>query len=208
MLRWMFPRQPIFQEHFEKAVGVVLSGAHAFHEMVSDYRDIELKARRIRSLENDGDRITHETIDILNKTFITPIDREDIHELISKLDDVLDLIDAAAHRMVLYRVGRPTPELVAIAAQLVKPVEAMKAALGLLDSMKRAGRVLEICVEIKRLEEEADALHRIAIVNLFDKERDPIQILKLKEIYEILEHASDRCEDVANVIEGIVIKNS
>jgi predicted phosphate transport protein (TIGR00153 family) len=208
MLRWMFPRQPVFQEHFEKAAGVVLSGANAFHGMVSDYRDIELKARQIHSLENDGDRITHDTIDLLNKTFITPIDREDIHELISKLDDVLDLIDAAAHRMVLYGVARPTPELVAIAAQMVKPVEAVKRALALLGSMKRAREILEICIEIKRLEEEADALHRIAIVNLFEKERDPIQVLKLKEIYEILEHASDRCEDVANVIEGIVIKNS
>ncbi|HEX5043129.1 MAG TPA: DUF47 domain-containing protein [Candidatus Polarisedimenticolaceae bacterium] len=208
MLRWLFPRQPVFQEHFEKAAGVVLAGANAFHAMVSDYRDIELKARQIHSLENDGDRITHDTIDLLNKTFITPIDREDIHELISKLDDVLDLIDAAAHRMVLYRVVTPTPELVAIAAQLVKPVEAVKGGLALLGSMKKARRIQEICIEIKRLEEQADALHRIAIVNLFDKERDPIQILKLKEIYEILEHASDRCEDVANVIEGIVIKNS
>ena len=208
MLRWMFPRQPVFQEHFEKAVGVVLAGANAFHALVSDYRDVDLKVRQIRSLEHDGDRVTHETIDLLNKSFITPIDREDIHELISKLDDVLDLIDAAANRMVLYRVGATTPELVAIAAQLVKPVEAMKAALGLLHSMKNARRVLDICVEIKRLEEEADSLHRIAIVNLFEKERDPIQVLKLKEIYEILEHASDRCEDVANVIEGIVIKNS
>lgn len=208
MLRWMFPRQPIFQQHFEKAALVVLAGAHAFHDMVSDYRDVELKARKIKSLENDGDRITHDTIEILNKTFITPIDREDIHELISKLDDVLDLIDAAAHRMVIYRIASPTPELVAIAAQLVKPVEALKAALGLLGSMKQARRMLEICVEINRLEEEADALHRIAIVNLFDHERDPILLLKLKEIYEILEHATDRCEDVANVIEGIVIKNS
>ena len=208
MLNWMFPRQPIFQEHFERASEVVLAGARSLHELMSDYRDVELKARSIKSLENDGDRITHDTIDALNKTFITPIDREDIHALISKLDDVLDLVDAAAHRLVIYKVDAPTPELIAIAAQLVKPVEAIKAALRLLHNMKNARKVLELCVEINRLEEEADALHRIAIVNLFDNERDPVRIMKLKEIYEILEHATDRCEDVANVIEAIVIKNS
>jgi predicted phosphate transport protein (TIGR00153 family) len=164
--------------------------------------------QQIKALENDGDRITHETIDALNKTFITPIDREDIHALITTLDDVLDLIDAAAHRLMLYRITRPTPELVAIAVQLVKPVETIKEALLLLDNMKNARKILDLCVEVNRLENEADSLHRIAIGNLFDHEKDPISVMKLKEIYENLEHATDRCEDVANVIEGIVIKNS
>jgi len=175
---------------------------------VSDYRDVELKVQKIKSLEHDGDRITHETLETLNKTFITPIDREDIHSLISKIDDILDLIDAAAHRLVIYRIDKPSPELIAISAQLIKPIEAIKGALLLLDNMKNAKQILDYCVEVNRLENEADSLHRVAIGNLFDNEKDPIRLLKFKEIYENLEEATDRCEDVANIIESVVIKNS
>jgi uncharacterized protein len=203
-----FPKPIDFLDLFEKAADNVLEGARLFHELVADFRDVELKTRKIKSVETQGDRITHDAIDRLNKTFITPIDREDIHALVSRLDDVLDLIDAAAQRLVLYRIQSPTPELVAISEQLIRPVETIKRALLHLDKSKNGQKVLADCEEIDRLEAEADELHRLAISTLFDKEKDPIQILKWKEIYEDLEEATDRCQDVANIIEGVVIKNS
>jgi predicted phosphate transport protein (TIGR00153 family) len=176
--------------------------------MIADYSDLEAKAAQIKTIEREGDRITHETLDALNKTFITPIDREDIHALITRLDDILDLIDAAAHRLLGYRIEAPTPELVVIASQLVKPIETVKSALLLLDNMRHRRRILDLCHEVNRLEHEADVLHRNAIMRLFDEEKDPVRILKLKEIYENLEEATDRCEDVVNVIESVVLKNS
>ena len=203
-----FPKPIDFLDLFEKAADNVLEGARLFHALVSDFRDVELKTRKIKSVETQGDRITHDAIDRLNKTFITPIDREDIHALVSRLDDVLDLIDAAAQRLVLYRIQSPTPELVALSEQLIRPVETIKRALLHLDKSKNGQKVLADCQEIDRLEAEADELHRLAISTLFDKEKDPIQILKWKEIYEDLEDATDRCQDVANIIEGVVIKNS
>jgi predicted phosphate transport protein (TIGR00153 family) len=203
-----FPKPIDFLDLFEKAADNVLEGARLFHALVSDFRDVELKTRKIKSVETQGDRITHDAIDRLNKTFITPIDREDIHALVSRLDDILDLIDAAAQRLVLYRIQSPTPELVALSEQLIRPVETIKRALLHLDKSKNGQKVLADCQEIDRLEAEADELHRLAISTLFDKEKDPIQILKWKEIYEDLEDATDRCQDVANIIEGVVIKNS
>jgi predicted phosphate transport protein (TIGR00153 family) len=208
MLGWMFPKAVDFLELFEAGADNVLEGAKAFRSLVGDFRDVELKVQKIKSIEHEGDRITHEAVEQLNKTFITPIDREDIHSLISKLDDILDLIDAAAQRIVVYRIEQPTPELVAISEQLLKPIETIKMALLLLDNMKNSRQILAHCHDINKLENDADDLHRVAIRNLFDNEKDPIELLKLKEIYEFLEQATDRCEDVANIIEGVVIKNS
>ena len=208
MLERFFPKPVNFLDLFEAAADNVLEGARLFHALVADFRDVELKTRKIKSVETEGDRITKDAIDRLNKTFITPIDREDIHALVSKLDDILDLIDAAAHRLVLYRIEAPTPELVAISEQLIRPIETIKRALLHMDRMKKPRAILADCEEINRLENEADELHRLAISTLFDKEKDPIRIMKWKEIYENLEEATDRCEDVANIIEGVVIKNS
>lgn len=208
MWRRFFPRTVDFLDHFEKAADNALEGARAFYDLISDYRDLDRKVARIKAIEHEGDRITHETLDTLNKTFITPIDREDIYALISKLDDILDQIDAAAHRLVGYKIDAPTQDLVGIAKQLTRPLESIKAALLLLDNMKNARAILDLCVEINRLENEADVLHRVAISNLFDNEKDPIRVIKLKEVYENLEDATDCCEDVANIIEAVVIKNS
>jgi len=208
MLKFFFPKQVDFLQHFEQGADKVLEGAQVLNQMVATGSDVELLAQKIKGIEHDGDHITHQTLDSLNKTFITPIDREDILALITRLDDILDFIDAAAHRILIYKIGKPTPELVEIVAQLIKPIEVIKQALLLLDDMKNARRILDLCVEINRYENEADDLHRIAIGNLFDNEKDPIRLLKLKEIYENLEEATDRCEDVANIIESVVVKNS
>ncbi len=207
-LRRLFPKTVDFLAYFERASENLVEGALAFRDLVDHYDDLPLKVQRIKHIENEGDRITHQTLDALNKTFITPIDREDIHSLISALDDVLDLIDAAAHRLLAYKIESPTPELKEYTESLIRPIETLKTACLLMDNMRHARRILDLCVEVNRLENEADNLHRVAITDLFDNEKDPIRLLKLKEIYENLESAIDRCEDVANIIEGIVLKNS
>ncbi len=207
-MRFFMPSQVHFLTYFERAADNVLDGARAFQDLIADYTNVQAKVARVKACEHEGDRITHETMDALNKTFITPIDREDIHALISKLDDILDFIDAAAHRMLGYRIEAPTPELVKISAQLIKPIEAIKSALLLLDNMRHQKRILDLCVEINRLENEADVLHREAIMHLFDEEKDPIRVIKMKEIYEGLENATDACEDVADIIQTVVIKYS
>jgi uncharacterized protein len=202
------PSQVNFLEYFERAADNVLEGAKALQEMIGDYRDLDAKVARIKAIENDGDSVTRDTLEALNKTFITPIDREDIHAIISKLDDILDLIDAAAHRLVGYRIAAPTPDLILIIDQLIKPIETIKTAVLLLDNMRHHTRIIDLCREVHRLEHEADVLHHNAITRLFDQEKDPIQILKLKEIYENLEEATDCCEDVVDVIESVILKNS
>jgi hypothetical protein len=202
------PSQVNFLEFFERAADNVLEGAKALQEMIADYRDLDAKVEKIKTIENAGDRITRDTLEALNKTFITPIDREDIHAIISKLDDILDLIDAAAHRLIGYRIKAPTPDLVLISDQLIKPIEILKSALLLLDNMRHHTRIIDLCREVHRLEHEADVLHHNAITRLFDEEKDPIQILKMKEIYENLEEATDCCEDVVDVIESVILKNS
>ena len=207
-MKFLLPKQVNFLEYFERAADNVLAGAVAFQAMITDYRDLEAKTAAIKTIETQGDAITHETLDALNKTFITPIDREDIHALISKLDDILDLIDAAAHRLLGYRIAAPTPELVAISAHLIKPIEIIKQALLMLDNSRHHPRIIQLCEQVNELEHDADVLHRNAIMRLFDEEKDPIRILKLKEIYENLEEATDCCEDVVNVIESVILKNS
>ena len=202
------PSQVDFLKFFERSADNVLEGAMAFNAMVADYRDLEAKVARIKELETAGDTITHETLDALNRTFITPLDREDIHALSSKLDDILDLIDAAAHRLLGYRIEAATPDLVLHAQMLIKPIETIKTALLLLDNMKHHERIIGLCLEVRRLEHEADVIHHGAITRLFDHEKDPIRIMKLKEIYENLEEATDRCEDVADIIESVILKNS
>lgn len=202
------PSQVDFLEYFERAADNVLEGAQAFKAMVADYTDLDAKVARIKEIEKNGDRITHDTLEALNKTFITPIDREDIHAIISNLDDILDLIDAAAHRLIGYRITETTPDLIAHADQLIAPIETIKAALLLLGNMKHSEKVIELCREVHRLEHEADVVHHAAITRLFDNEKDPIRIMKLKEIYENLEESTDCCEDVVDVIESVILKNS
>jgi predicted phosphate transport protein (TIGR00153 family) len=166
------------------------------------------RAAEIKRLEHQGDQIAHETFDLLNRTWITPIDREDIHTLVKTLDDVLDFIDAAASRIVLYRITTTTPELKKITAVIVQSAVAIQKALALLSDLKHSRQILDACVEINRLENEADTVAQLAIGKLFAETKDPIEIMKWKEIYDFVEGATDRCEDVANTLEAIVIKST
>jgi uncharacterized protein len=204
----IFPREETFLPQFNQSAQVIVDAARALDALAADFQDAELKAARIKQLEHQGDQIAHQTFDLLNRTWITPIDREDIHVLVKAMDDVLDFIDGAAARLVLYRIAAPTPELKAATSLIVQSTEAMQRAIALLGDLKNSRQILDAVVEINRLENEADTVHRISIGKLFETSTDPIHIMKWKEIYEHVEEATDRCEDVANVLETIVMKSS
>jgi uncharacterized protein len=166
------------------------------------------QAERVKKAEHEGDEITHTVIERLHQTFITPIDRGDIHQLISRMDDVLDLIEASSERIWLYEIKKMEPDAVALADVLEKAVEEMGAAIRGLRDLKDRPRLLAHCTEVNRLENEGDALLRRAVAHLFKEGADPIHVIKWKEIYDYLENAIDRCEDVANVIEGVALEYS
>ncbi len=204
----IFPREENFLTHFNQAAEIILQAAVAMDEIAGDFTDLKVKVARIKHLEHEGDQVTHQTFNLLSRTWITPIDREDIHDLAKALDDVLDAVDAGAARLVLYRIPAPTRELKAATELIVQSVKAIQRAMPLLKDLRNREAIIEACVEINRLENEADAVNRMAIGRLFEIEKDPIIVMKWKEIYEVLEEATDRCEDVANVLEQIVLKSS
>lgn len=204
----LFPKSNQFYDLFERAASNILQGARLLEDFVRDHNDLESKLRKIEDVEHAGDQITHDTMEKLNKTFITPLDREDIHALVSEMDDILDLIYGTANRMVLYKVPAPGPDLKKVVQILVRAVEEVSKAVPRLRNLKKPEMILAQCIEINRLENEADEALRLAISNLFEREKDPIKVIKEKEILETLENATDRCEDVANVLESIVLKNA
>jgi predicted phosphate transport protein (TIGR00153 family) len=174
--------------------------------MVSEPQgDLQALAAKIKDLEHLGDDLTHTVIDELNKTFITPIDREDIHDLSAALDDVLDVIDQTAVRIVLFQIRVPIREVPEIALVLLNQVRELSAAVARLQDNDH---VVERCVEINRLENDADRLFQLAIGALFEEVKDPIDVIKRKEIIESMERATDKAEDVSNVLESIVVKNA
>jgi len=204
----LFPTEESFLPQFARAADILLSAARELDGLAADLSDVELRVQRIKHLEHEGDQVAHQIFSAVGRTWITPIDREDIHTLASALDDVLDDVDAVAARLVIFRITRTTPEMKEATGLIVQSVQAIQRAVSLLGDMKNGKEIIERAIDVKRLESEADTLHRIAIGKLFDTEKDPIQLLKWKEIYEFLEMATDRCEDVANVLEQIVIKSS
>lgn len=200
----LIPREVKFFDYFEQQSRYILKAAALLHELVHDFRDARAKAHAIKEVEHEGDQVTHEIVRKLNTTFITPLDREDIHALATALDDVLDYIEAAAERLVVYRIKEPTSACRAMADVIVRTVEAMDKAIGCLRTMDP--RFHEHAVEVNRLENSADNLLRDSLAAMFDEQGDPIEVIKWKEIYETMEIVTDRCEDVANVIEGIILK--
>jgi predicted phosphate transport protein (TIGR00153 family) len=199
----ILPREEKFFTMFEQMGQMLIEGAALLNKLLGDVTQAPVLAGEIKALEHKADSLTHTIITKLNQTFITPFDREDIHLLSSRLDDVLDLIDATSMRIVTYNIrvlGLGTQQLGQILAQQVQEIAR---ALALLN--KRDG-VLKHCIEINRLEDDADRIARASIGMLFEKEEDPIKLIKQKELYEVLELATDKCEDVANVIETIVLK--
>lgn len=195
-----------FFELFEQHADRTREAAGLLVEMLAEGSDAAKMAEAVKRVEHLGDELTHTVIERLHQTFITPIDREDIHELISHMDDVLDLIEATSERLWLYDVRTIEPEARALAAVLLKAVEEMGAAVRGLRNLNDRPRLIAHCTEINRLENEGDALLRRAVARLFRESTDPIHVLKWKEIYDNLENAIDRCEDVANVLEGVALE--
>ncbi len=201
----LIPREERFYDDFSALADQINRGAILLQEMLASEKPLWDKADEIKEVEHKCDFITHEIIQRLNRTFVTPLDREDIHSLARSLDDVMDAIDASAAVLRLYHIDHVrygARELVKIIVDSAEQIaQAMRALEG------RRG-VAECSVEINRLENEADRLHELAIGALFQEERDAIQIIKWKEILDYLEEATDRCEDVANVVEGVVVKHA
>ena len=206
MKEWLLPPEREFFDLLDKQAGFVLEGAHALRDLLKDFRDVGAKRKHIKDIEHKGDETVHTIYEELNKTFITPIDREDIIALASDLDNVLDLIDAAANRMDLYEIPEPSRAMLDFAEVLVEATAALEKAVGMIRNMKNAELVEKICVEVNRLENVGDDLLNTSVAELFH-DRDVVRILKNKEILERLESATDYCEDVANVLSDIVAKN-
>jgi uncharacterized protein len=200
------PREEKFYELFLRQADIISEAARLLLQgMKAGATRMAEVAKDIKGLEHQGDDVIHETFTRLNSTFITPLDPEDIHSLSTRLDDVLDGIEDAAHRMVSYRVN-PIPQgMVQLCEMIYVCSRTLKKAFEALDKKKE---VMEQCIEINRLENEADHLVRGLVMDLFDNEKDPITLIKIKEIYEFLEATMDHCEDVADVLQNVVVKNS
>jgi len=200
----LIPREVRFFDLFDRQSEHIIKAAAVLHEMVHHFADARAKAHAIKEIEHEGDQITHEIVRKLNTTFITPLDREDIHALATRLDDVLDFIEAVAERLVVYRIKEPTSASRAMAEVIVKMTHSMDRAIKCLRTMDPGFH--EHAVEVNRLENTADDLLRDSLAALFEEQGDPIEVIKWKEIYETMETVTDRCEDVANVIESIILK--
>jgi len=201
----LIPRDTSFFTMFSEMSENLIAGASTLVDLFADYRNVEAKIHEVRRIEHRGDDMTHAILTKLNQTFITPFDREDIHKLASSFDDVLDFINAAGARIVMYRITNPPPAAGELAHLILAQSKELQKAVSLL---QKNGDILAHCVEINRLENEADLVSRAAIARLFDEEKDPITLIKTKELIEFLELATDRAEDVADVLETVVLKNT
>ena len=202
----LFKKDEKFFKIFGQMTVYILEAAEILGSMVRNpAADLVPLASQIKDLEHKGDELTHRVIDELNKTFITPIDREDIHDLSAALDDVLDLIDSTATRIVLFRITDPIRAVPEMCAVLLSQAMEIGAAVS---NLQDNDHVVERCIEINRLENDGDRLFQSAIASLFEDVKDPIDVIKRKEIIETLEAATDKAEDVANVLESIIVKNT
>jgi uncharacterized protein len=202
----LIPRDTKFFDLFADMAKNLGDGARLLKQTLDDFKDVEVRVQQLKAIEHRGDEMTHNVLTRLNQTFITPFDREDIHRLASSLDDVLDFVYAAGVRLIMYKITAAPQAASQLAEIIIKQCDQLSQAMTKLD--KKNDHVLENCVEINRLENEADQIARSAIALLFEKEKDPISLIKLKELYEVLETATDKAEDAANVLEGVVLKSA
>jgi len=205
ILSWLIPQEKHFFDMIEQQSKNVLEGVDALVNMLEHYNEIEKKRERIKQIENDGDKMVHDIFSELNKTFITPIDREDISKLTSSLDDILDNLEAVSERLIVYEIKKPPKYMLEFSLILQKADRNVNDGISLLRNFKEAKQIRGFCKEVNTLENEGDILLRKATAELFTK-KDPIEIIKIKELYDDLEAAIDRCEDVADVIGDILVK--
>lgn len=207
MFRSLMPRETNFFQYFEQHCQLIIEGSREFLALVSDGKTIAAHVQRISEIEKEADHVAHQCIDALHKTFITPFDRADIHQLIKRLDDVIDAVDAATSRMELYELTEMRAEAIKLGEVLVRASSEIYEAL---KSLRNPGEYQDIqkhCIMVHQMENDGDMILRAALVRLF-KETDAVLVIKWKEIFERLEKATDRCEAVVNIIEGIVIEAS
>jgi predicted phosphate transport protein (TIGR00153 family) len=208
MFDFLIPKEYGFFEVFDRHAATLVEGSKLLVETLDHFNEVTVKVRRLKETEHAADEITHHTLEMLHKTFITPIDRDQIHNLISTMDDVIDYIDGAARRLILYGVTEVPADLLELAKILHRATLELQRAVGGLKNLKNAKAILASCIEINKLENDGDTVRDAAIAKLFREEKDAVKVLVWKEIYEGVETAIDRCEDVANIIEGVVLENA
>ncbi len=208
MFARFLPHEGDFFALFSRHAELMVTCSRELAALIADPSQAAERSHAVKTLESEADGVTRETVRLLHKTFITPLDRDDIHKLISGMDDVLDLMEDVAQLVVLYDLRSVPDEARTLSDLCVQCTEQVRAAVNLLPSMKKADEILGLCQSIDQLETEADHVMRAAIARMFREEADARQLIKVKEMIELLEAVTDRCEDVANIIEGIVLENS
>lgn len=202
----LIPKDGRFFDLFEQSADIIVEATHEFRLLLSDLSKKQTASMRIKDLEHEADNVTHQTIEMLYKTFITPLDRDAIYKLITQMDNIIDLIEAASQRIFLYEITTVPKEALDLSDTCIRSAEHVRNAVSGLRNLKNSKKIIQECIEINRLENEADQFLRSAMAKLFREESDLRQLIKLKELYELLESCTDCCEDVANIIEGIVLE--
>jgi len=201
----IIPKETKFFDLFEQIAANLTAGARMMEELLREYDNVQVRVEKLKEVEHKGDDFTHAVMTKLNQTFITPFDREDIHRLASSLDDVLDFVNAAAQRLIMYKITNPPSAAIRLAEIIVQQTGELHKAVSELEKNRH---ILDYCVEINRLDDEADRVTREAIGSLFEHQKDPITLIKHKELFEVLEMATDKAEDAANVLEAIILKSA
>ena len=204
-LSWVRSNDKEIIDKLEAQSANLVKATSALAELISNFDNIQERKAAIRELEHEGDRITHDLYTIIDKTFVTPLDREDISKLTGSVDEILDYTDGAAERFLLFKISKPTPFMLELSKTLMSASQEVHILMTRLRKFKSAGDLIEHCRKISKYEHEADTIYRNAIAELFET-NDPIEIIKMKEIYEVLEGALDRCADVSDVFEDIALK--
>ena len=208
MFKALIPTEQIFFDLFDQIGANIVVGAQILIQMLDKKECYSEYAQKLKTVEHETDRMVHTLMSHLHKTFVTPIDREDIHRLAGKLDDILDHTEAAGSRIDLYCPNSVPREVHDLANVLLESAKLVQEMVGLLRMLKKPGRIMELTVEINRLEDQADYIRRSTIARLFRDEKDPFELIKWKDILEYMERGTDRCEDVADITEGIVLENT
>lgn len=206
MFARLLPREADFFNYFDQHAQLIVKVAEEFHAMVSADVWTFSKSTVIKDLEHEADKVTHDCMESLHKTFITPIDREDVYRLISSMDDIIDCIDEAFERIVIYKLTSMNAEVKNLAVILVNSAKEVQCGVNGLRNISDLDNIKPSCIRINALENEADTVYRNAIAKLFDEEQDTRNVIKWKEVYESLERATDFCEDVADVIQSIILE--
>lgn len=204
----LIPSNTKFYDYFERGAEILVTATTRFAEFLDKFEHVERHAEEIKSLEHEADENTHEAMELLHQTFITPLERGDIRRLIETQDDVIDLLDDAARSLVLYEIKEVLPEVKDLTRVLVEAAKSVRAAIGQLRIVKKKNDILQLCIDIRRLENEGDRINHELLARLFKSGMNPFDVLKWKEIIEDIESAIDSCQDVANVLEGIVLENA